>query len=99
MSLFGWLGSIFDDPSNSCGTTINPASGLPMVDGTCGVDVAGNFYGTDNNSSTHDTDSSSWDSSSSFDSGMSIGSDTFSSFDSGIDTGSSFDSSSSFNDW
>ena len=89
MSLFGWLGSIFDDPSGSCGTTINPASGLPMVDGTCGVDVAGNFYGTDNNSSTHDSGSSSWDSGSSFDSGTSIGSDPFSSFDSG----------SSFNDW
>ena len=89
MSLFGWLGSIFDDPSNSCGTTINPASGLPMVDGSCGVDVAGNPYGTDNSSSAHDMDSSPWDSGCSIDSGTSIGSDPFSSFDSG----------SSFNDW
>ena len=67
-----------------------------MLDGPCGVDVAGNLYGTDN-SSTHDMDNPSWNAGSGFDSGMSIGSDAFSSFDSGIDSGSSFDSS--FNDW
>ena len=89
MGLFGWLGSVFGDPSYSCGTTINPASGLPMLDGSCGVDVAGNPYGTDNGSTT--------------DSGIST-IDTGSSLDSGIgstfgDSFSSFDSSSSFNDW
>lgn len=93
MSLFAWLGSLFDEPGNSCSTEINPASGLPMVDGCGGVDVAGNPYGTDF-SSNHDTGST-------FDSGMSFGSDSFSSFDSGIsssiDTGSSF--GTGLNDW
>ena len=46
-SLFDSSSSLFDD---SCGgfstmTDINPASGLPMVGGTGGVDVAGNPYG------------------------------------------------------
>lgn len=26
---------------------VNPANGLPMIDGTCGVDVEGNPFGTD----------------------------------------------------
>ncbi len=40
--------------------TINPASGLPMVDGTCGVDVAGNPYGFDNTSSLSSLHDDSW---------------------------------------
>jgi len=34
--------SIFDDDF-----TINPATGLPMIGGVGGIDVQGNFYGTD----------------------------------------------------
>ena len=32
--------------SNDSSETINPASGLPMVDGSVGVDVGGNVYGS-----------------------------------------------------
>ena len=40
-----------DDHFDSCGCDINPASGLPMIDGDCGgVDVGGNAYGTDSSS-------------------------------------------------
>lgn len=35
---------------------INPASGLPMIDGTGGIDVGGNIFGTDFDH--HDTFSS-----------------------------------------
>ncbi len=51
MGLFSWLGGLFNDDNGSMdiGTTINPASGLPMVNGdTSGVDVGGNPYGMDN---------------------------------------------------
>ena len=53
-SLFSCLGGSstieLDDDSTSThqgmGWTVNPSSGLPMVDGSCsGVDVAGNPYG------------------------------------------------------
>ncbi len=50
MGLFGWLGGLFDNDNGSMdtGTTINPASGLPMISGdTSGVDVGGNPYGMD----------------------------------------------------
>lgn len=33
--------------SHNFGCDINPASGLPMISGSCGIDVAGNPYGTD----------------------------------------------------
>ena len=56
--LFGWWGSdidtgITESPSFSNdlfenhGCDINPATGLPMVGGCGGVDVAGNPYGAD----------------------------------------------------
>jgi hypothetical protein len=74
--------SVWDD------TTINPATGLPMVSGIGGVDVAGNPYGMD---SSHDDMFSSFDDS--FDSGISDSfSDPFDSFDS-FDSLDSFDSS------
>ena len=50
MSLFNWLfngtpsrdvGGLFSDSHS----VINPASGLPMIDGYGGVDVQGNVYG------------------------------------------------------
>lgn len=41
MKSFDWL----FDPIDS-GPTFNPTSGLPML-GDCGVDIAGNPYGTD----------------------------------------------------
>lgn len=99
MSVFGWFGSLFGDSDSSCNTVINPASGLPMIDGYGGVDVAGNVYGTDSNNSSHDTGGASWDSGPGFESGTSFGSDSSSSSDPGIS--SSIDTSSSFglNDW
>lgn len=55
--LFGWLGGASDsgiddvasgiDISNDTGCTINPASGLPMIDGCGGVDVGGSPFGMD----------------------------------------------------
>lgn len=44
-ALFG-----FNDNFHTLESRINPANGLPMVDGT-EIDVAGNPYGTDSNSS------------------------------------------------
>jgi hypothetical protein len=35
-------------------TTLNPATGLPMMGGIGGIDVAGNPYGFDNNDMHHD---------------------------------------------
>lgn len=35
------------NPSENHGCTVNPASGLPMVDGCSGLDVAGNPFGLD----------------------------------------------------
>lgn len=31
--------------NDDCCPSINPASGLPMINGDCGVDVGGNTYG------------------------------------------------------
>lgn len=54
MGIFNWFTDLFtndhaptsppDITSTEAGT-INPASGLPMVGGTGGIDVAGNPYG------------------------------------------------------
>lgn len=96
--LFGANDSSSTDFSNTTNTpTINPANGLPMINGIGSVDIAGNVFGTDaNNNSSHSDLTSSisndsiFDSSSTWDSNSSI--DTSSSFDSG----SSFDSSSSW---
>lgn len=52
-----WLSSLFgySDPIHSSDDhVINPATGLPMMGGTGGVDAAGNPYGTD--SHTFDSD-------------------------------------------
>ena len=57
MRLWNRITSFFDDwhtsTAGSVGDTptINPATGLPM---TCGVDVAGNPFGTDLSSRHHD---------------------------------------------
>jgi hypothetical protein len=78
MGLFDWLSSVFDDADDSFSTTassnfesvgsnddtvINPASGLPMIDGYGGVDVAGNAYGFDFSHDSFDTFSSTFTSS------------------------------------
>ena len=62
MGLFDWLSDIFDETNDlssamtnsvfdtlggNDGSTINPASGLPVIDGDGGIDVAGNPYGFD----------------------------------------------------
>ncbi|MFZ2974845.1 MAG: hypothetical protein WA049_19630 [Ferribacterium limneticum] len=31
--------------NDDCCPSINPASGLPMINGDCGVDIGGNSYG------------------------------------------------------
>lgn len=68
--------------------TINPATGLPMVNGMSGVDIAGNPYGVDN--THHDSFGSN------FDSGSSFGSND--AFGSSFDGGSSFGGGSG-SDW
>ncbi len=55
MNLFNWLSTQFFPSTHSVDTQsrhqvpsnidINPASGLPMVDGIGSIDVAGNTYG------------------------------------------------------
>jgi len=84
--------SLFDDGSmGSSGSSsfdsfcINPASGLPMMDGMCGVDVGGNPFGTD---FSHDHMASS-----SFDN------DWMSSSSSSFDDSCSSSIDSSFSDW
>ena len=79
--------SMFSDNSDHAdsqgGCDINPASGLPMIDGCGGVDIAGSPFGTDLH---HD---SAWCSSSTLD-------DTFSS--SGLGSTDSFTSGSGWDD-
>lgn len=69
-SLFTWLTANSGNTNNSgidifettLGNDINPANGLPMIAGCCGVDIEGNPYGTD---SHHDDSwtsaSTNWD--------------------------------------
>lgn len=59
MEIFDWFDSVSSlfsfDSTSACDlssdwmneTVINPATGLPMINGIGGVDVAGNPYGTD----------------------------------------------------
>ncbi|GLP94706.1 hypothetical protein [Paraferrimonas sedimenticola] len=98
MGIFNWLSDVFGDSSSATSSVddnaINPANGLPMVDGTGGVDVEGNPYGTD---SSHDLMDSSMNDSlgtSSFDDSFGCGVDD--SFSSGIDD--TF-SSGGFDEW
>ncbi len=61
MGLFSWLNGLFNDDSGTIdsGTTINPASGLPMINGdTSGFDVGGNPYGMDNSDDFNNSDDS-----------------------------------------
>jgi len=62
MGLINWLNNLFTTDQHNASTeplpesstenlnTINPATGLPMIGGTAGVDTEGNPYGTDLNS-------------------------------------------------
>ena len=102
MGIFSRLGSLFGDSSDTCSMTINPATGLPMLDG-CNVDIAGNPFGVDLHGTTHDSGStldsgiSTIDTGSIIDTGISGGFDdgcsSFESFPS-FDSGCSFDSGS-----
>lgn len=51
MSLFGWFNSIFEMGAPTTGVDINPATGLPIVDGTT-LDLAGNEFGCSDSTST-----------------------------------------------
>ena len=73
MGMFYWLSSIFDDSNGLSSamtnpvvdtlgrndSAINPANGLPMIDGCGGIDVAGNPYGFDFSHDSFDMSSSS----------------------------------------
>ena len=112
MRLFSWLNDLFDNfwssvgsGNHSCTPSINPASGLPMLDDTM-LDVAGNVYGTDNLNGMDDHHTNLGINPASGlpmmdDSMLDIGGNTFgfddshiSSFDDSSTTGSSFDSTS-----
>lgn len=41
--------------SDSSVFSVNPATGLPMIDDICGVDVEGNPFGVDLGSSLHES--------------------------------------------
>ena len=54
MGMFSCFSGLFDDNGSALGSdpfwddnAINPANGLPMVDGIGGVDIEGNPFGTD----------------------------------------------------
>lgn len=85
-NLFGW-NSATDDLTNSEPeietTEINPANGLPMINGIGGVDIEGNPYGTDSNDVIEEMSDGSdfMDDASSFDDSFSGMDDSFSSFD------------------
>lgn len=93
MGLFSWLGGLFNDDNESIdnGTTINPASGLPMINGdTSGIDVGGNPYGMDNSDDFNNSDDSFMNSSDDF-----MNNDTFSN-SSDFGTNDSFGNDDSF---
>ena len=92
MSLWTFLFSTNDNSSvdfsnTTSSTTINPASGLPMIDGIGSIDVAGNAFGTD--SSSHFSSAGS-------DMHLGCSFDSFSSSISNCDIGSSIDSGHTF---
>lgn len=104
-SLFAWLNDDFSGTDIGEGnissvtdesTCINPASGLPMIDGSCGVDVGGNPYGCD----LHDTDYSPSASESMWDDSFSS-SASESMWDDGLSSSSSsmFDDGFSMSSW
>ena len=112
MGIFNWLGSLFNSDDDTIGingsddiissdTTINPASGLPMISGdTSGVDVEGNPFGMDDSDDFNNNSDSFINSDNDFGSSDSFGNDSFSndSFNS-FGNDNSFDSgSSSFGD-
>lgn len=73
-----WLGFGSDGAQDGCGiqhddSCINPASGLPMVNGCGSVDIQGNPYGVDSHAWGHGPVDTGWqnDGWSSFDSGIS----------------------------
>lgn len=96
MSLTNSISNTFDETEDMI---VNPASGLLMIGGICGIDAAGNVYGSDSMSDIH----SSIDNSSMFSDDLISTTDSFDSFDSSSSIGcdDSFgtdDSFSSFDD-
>lgn len=93
MGIFNWLSNtIFSSTSESADTStdfpdsssinINPASGLPMVGDSGGIDVAGNIYGSNDTALTcendfHQVDSSAIDFSNDFGCSFDIGTSMF----------------------
>lgn len=70
-----------DEPSSLDGLTINPANGLPMIDGTGSFDIEGNLYGTDGSHDHQAFDSASSSSGSPFDDWSSSSAGSGGSFD------------------
>lgn len=75
--LFGWLAvRNAIEPNHDCGilhddSCINPANGLPMVNGCGGTDIQGNPYGIDSHTWEHIPTETDWQNNwSSFDSGI-----------------------------
>ena len=98
MGIFNWLGSLFNSDDDTIGingsddiissdTTINPASGLPMISGdTSGVDVEGNPFGMDDSDDFNNNSDSFINSDNDFGSSDSFGNDDgFGSGSSGFD--------------
>jgi len=58
---FSTLNNTLSTDNTDCGMLINPANGLPMLEGGC-IDIAGNPYGTDSSSDqlSMDFDHSDW---------------------------------------
>ena len=91
MGIFNWLSGLFNNDDDTIGTTgsddiigsgttINPASGLPMISGdTSGVDVEGNPFGMDDSDDFNNNSDSfnSFGNDDSFDSGSSGFDDDF----------------------
>ena len=92
MGIFNWLGGLFNNDDDtigindsddiiSSGTTINPASGLPMISGdTSGVDVGGNPYGMDDSDDFNNNSDIFINSDNDFGNSNSFSNDSFDSF-------------------
>ena len=98
MGIFNWLSGLFNNDDDTIdtigsddiigsGTTINPASGLPMISGdTSGVDVGGNPYGMDDSDDFNNNSDNFINSDNDFGSSDSFGNDDgFGSGSSGFD--------------
>jgi hypothetical protein len=67
MSWWNWISDQMATASSSAAsaspcepTVINPGSGLPMIGGISGIDVAGNTFGVSSHAHDHNSSSHSW---------------------------------------